>query len=165
MVAGAALPQYNEITDDNLDSFHFHAEPEQLPLTAVIAWPHDLKSGTLLAGRYSSSQAAVQILAPLDVVQQLLQMVFRIQRLFDLGAVLIGVVTVLFLVLVVLLSLRLRQAEMETMFKLGCSQLTMVWLQAAELSIVLGISLAAAGVLSWATWTCGADLLRQMLLR
>jgi putative ABC transport system permease protein len=82
-----------------------------------------------------------------------------------LGAVLIGAVTMLFLVLVVLLSLRLRQAEMDTMFKLGCSRQTMVWLQAAELSIVLGISLAAAGVLSWATWMFGTDLIRQMLLR
>lgn len=165
VIAGAALTQYTEITAGNLDSFHVHAQPQELPLTAVLAWPHDLKSGTLLAGRYPSSQAAVQILAPLDVVQQLLHMVFRIERFLDVGAVLIGLVTTLYLVLVVLLSLRLRQAEMDTMFKLGCSRWTMVWLQTAELSIVLGISLAAAGGLSWATWMFGTDLIRQMLLR
>ena len=55
----------------------------------------------------------------------------------------------LLLALVVLLSLRLRRDEMETMFKIGCSRGRIFCLHAAELAMVAaaGLALAAAG--SW----------------
>jgi hypothetical protein len=46
-------------------------------------------------------------------------LVFRIKRFFDANAALVGVATGLFLLLVVLLSVRLRRPEMETLFRLG----------------------------------------------
>jgi putative ABC transport system permease protein len=37
IVANASVVQYNEITPDNVDSFHFHGDPETFPITAILA--------------------------------------------------------------------------------------------------------------------------------
>lgn len=164
VVANAALPQYTEITDDNLGSFHFHGQRDQFPLTAIIAVPPDEKSGVLLAGRYQSPEDTSQVLTPTEVIQDLLQMVFRVRRFFDLAALLIAIVTCSFLVLVVLLSLRLRKREMETMHKLGSSRFTVFKLQAAELLLVAMIGIAVTTMLLAITGAYAPWLLRQWLL-
>ena len=106
--------------------------------------PKDEKSATLLRGRYQGPEATVQILAARSVVEELLGLVFRIKRFFDANAALVGVATGLFLLLVVLLSLRLRRPEMETLFRLGCARGLIAKLVAAELIAIGGVSLALA---------------------
>lgn len=149
VVTNASIVQYNEVTPENIDSFHTHATPDQLPVSAIIVEPFDLKSGTLLKARYNLSETQ-RILVPLDVVQELMHLVFRIKRFFDANFVLISVSTGLFIALVVLLSYRLRKREMETMHKIGCSRSTVFWLQAAELAIVLTMSLVVSVAVSLA---------------
>ncbi|MEJ2136386.1 MAG: ABC transporter permease, partial [Desulfofustis sp.] len=46
VTANAKLMQYQEITEDNIDSFHLHGDPADFPLTAVLAVPVDDKSAT-----------------------------------------------------------------------------------------------------------------------
>ncbi|MHC4119847.1 MAG: ABC transporter permease, partial [Planctomycetota bacterium] len=60
ITASPKLFQYAEITEDNLDSFHFHGNLESYPITAVIAVPHSAKSGTILQGRYLSGKRLQQ---------------------------------------------------------------------------------------------------------
>ncbi len=48
VAATAKLYHYTEITDKNIESFHFHGNLEAYPITAVIAVPFDEKSGTIL---------------------------------------------------------------------------------------------------------------------
>ncbi len=160
IVAGAALRHYTEITKDNIGSFHFHGEPHAFPLTAVIALPHDQKSETLLMGRYQSDDQAAQILQPADIVDELLQMVFRAKQFFDLGGFVLMAVTGMFLTLVVLLSRRLRRREMQTLVKLGCSRYMIVAMQTAELSLVMLVSVLSAGALSIVTLAIAPSLLR-----
>jgi putative ABC transport system permease protein len=147
VVTNAAIVEYNEVTPENIDSFHTHAEPDELPLSTIIVRPRDPKSATLLKARYNVSETH-RMLVPAEVVEELLGLVFRVKRFFDANFALIAVSTGLFIALVVLLSQRIRQREMETMFKIGCSRMTTFWLQAAELAIVLLISVVLAGVLS-----------------
>ncbi len=142
-----AIVEYNEVTLENIASFHTHCEPAELPLSAIIVLPHDLKSSTLIKARYNLSETH-RMLVPAEVVQELMGLVFKVKRFFDANFALITVSTVLFIILVVLLSHRIRKREMETMFKIGCSRLTVFWLQAAELAIVLMMGLGLAGVLS-----------------
>ena len=52
----------------------------------------------------------------------------------------VGIATLLALTLVFALSLRLRQREVQTIFKLGCSRSTIARLMAAEIAIILAIS-------------------------
>ncbi|MBN2375143.1 MAG: ABC transporter permease [Sedimentisphaerales bacterium] len=163
VIASAALMQYTEITDENIDSFHFHGNTENFPLTAVIAIPHDQKSQTLLIGRYESKNTDAQILNPVKIVNELMGMIFKVKRFFDANVVLVTISTLLFLVLVVLLSLQLRRREMETMFKLGCSRLTIFWLQATELAIILAAGFALAGGLALVTIQYAPYLIRELL--
>jgi putative ABC transport system permease protein len=144
VTANAALVEFTEVTPQNISSFHFHGDPDQFPLSAVIPVPKDEKSATLLRGRYQGPEATVQILAARSVVEELLGLVFRIKRFFDANAVLVGVATGLFLLLVVLLSLRLRRPEMETLFRLGCARGLIAKLVALELFAIGGVSLALA---------------------
>ena len=147
VATNAAILEYNEVTAENIGSFHVHAAPDDLPLSAVIALPLDRKSATLLKARYSLSKTHCT-LVPGEVVEELMSMVFKIKRFFDANFALILVSDVLFIALVVLLSRRLRKREMETMRKIGCSRWTVFWLQATELGIVLVMSLVLAGAVS-----------------
>jgi putative ABC transport system permease protein len=164
VVANAALVQYAEITEDNIDSFHFHGDLSGFPISAVIAVPRDRKSEVLLIGRYHLREATAQIHSPADVVNELMGMVFEVKRFFDVNVILVAVATLLFLVLVILLSLRLRRREMETMFKLGCSRLTIFRMQAAELGIILGASALIVLVLTIVTLEFTPQIVRAVLL-
>ena len=151
VTANAALVEFTEVTPQNISSFHFHGDPSQFPLSAIIPVPTDEKSATLLRGRYQGPEATVQILAARGVVEELLGLVFRIKRFFDANAALVGVATGLFLLLVVLLSLRLRRPEMETLFRLGCARGLIAKLVAAELLAIGAVSLALALLAAQAT--------------
>ena len=72
------------------------------------------------------------------------------QGSFDGSFLLVIFSTGLFLTLVVLLSLRIRRAERETMFRLGCGRLTIFWLQVAELGILITLAATLAFALSLA---------------
>ena len=56
--------EYTEITEDNIEEFHFHGDPTATPITAVIAVPFDEKSGTILRGRYLGEEESHQIVKP-----------------------------------------------------------------------------------------------------
>ena len=48
IVANASVVQFNEITEDNVDSFHFHGDLADHPLTAALVGTTGHKSGVLL---------------------------------------------------------------------------------------------------------------------
>ena len=104
-------------------------------------------------GKYLDPDEAHQILRPIEVVEELMQLIGRVQQLFDLGLLLLACATALLLLLVMSLSIRLRQREMRTLFLLGCSRGTIARLIATELAIVLTISLLVALALAQVgTW-------------
>ncbi len=140
VTANAKLTLATEITDANRDAFHFHGDLATYPLTAVIAVPHDTKSATILRGRYLTTEATHQIVKPKEVIAGLLATIFRIRNVLDAVILLVGSATVLAMILVFALSLRLRQREIATMFKLGCRRLTVARLLAAEIAIIVSIS-------------------------
>jgi len=80
VVAGAKLVQYNEITGENIDRFHFHGDPDEYPLSAVIVVPGDDKSGTILRGRYLEGEHRHQLVVPETVIHGLLAHLFRIKN-------------------------------------------------------------------------------------
>ena len=90
----------------------------------------------------------------------MLEMVFRVKQLFFANAMLVSISTVLLLVLVVLLSMRLRAGEMATMYKLGCSRGTIALLQIGELFFVFliaGVALTIA--IFWIRSVAGLSLI------
>ena len=151
VTANAALLEFTEVTPQNIASFHFHGDPDQFPISAVIPVPKDERSATLLRGRYQGPESSVQILVARSVVEELMGLVFRIKRFFDANAALVGVATGLFLLLVVLLSVRLRRPEMETLFRLGCARGLIAKLVATELFAIGGVSFVLALIGAQAT--------------
>ena len=83
VAATAKLYHYQEITEENIDSFHFHGDLSAYPVTAVIVVPHDSKSATLLQGRYLNKEEIHQIIKPREVIDGLLQNIFRIKNVLD----------------------------------------------------------------------------------
>ena len=164
IVARASVLPYLEITEANADSFHFHGDPDHFPLTAIIVVPPDIESETKLLGRYRDNDSTIQMVVPVRVIDELMTMVFQVKRFFDANAILISVATGILLVLVILLSMRLRRGEMETLFKLGCRRGTMATLVLGE---VLLIFLAAGFLLFLAGWgvhALGGELIQSLLM-
>lgn len=137
-----------EVTEDNVDTFHFHGDLGELPLSAVIVVPDSDKSRTILAARFNQGTPGIQALDPPAVMDELMGLVFRVKRFFDANFALVLLATGLLLGLVVTLSLKLRSAERRTLHLLGCGRWLIVQTQAIELGLVLGISAALAGGLA-----------------
>ena len=148
IVASPAVESYIEITPENIESFHFHGDANEFPITSIIAIAESEKSETILEGKYAGDPA-LQFTKPSADVRQLMGLVFRVKRFFDANAILIGLSTALLMLLVVLLSLRLRAREMQTMFQLGCSRGTILQLQLAEILIIVAIAAVLVGVAAW----------------
>lgn len=135
-----ALIAEAEVTPENEASFHYHGDSEGLPLTAVIAVPPTEKDATLLETGINASRDALCV-RPTGVIDDLLGVVFKVKRFFDLvGAFLVGT-TALLVGLVFLLSSRLRAAELHTLDRMGAPRSTALGLIGLE---VLGTALAAA---------------------
>lgn len=149
VVANASVMQFNEVTADNIDSFHFHGDPSGFPLTAVIALPHNEKSAALLQGRYLGDEEQMQIVQPVAVMDDLLETVLTIQNYVIAGVVVIGFSTLMTGVLVFVLSVRLRRREIETMHRIGGSRFRIMGLLMTEISVVflLGLGLASGLIL------------------
>ena len=163
IVASAAIAPYVEITPDNIDSFHFHGDTSVFPITSIIAIADNVKDETLLQGRYGSSEVA-QFVKPDSVIQELMGLVFQVQKIFDANAVLIAISTFLLLVLVILLSLRLRKREMETMFKLGCSRTTISQVLIGELEVIFGIAIVLLVVAVCVIGSFSGDMIESLLV-
>lgn len=140
VTANAKLMQYAEITEANIDSFHLHGDETSFPLSAVLVISDNPKSSTILQGRYLEKETPYQVVRPKEVIDSLLATIFKIRNVLDAVIVLVGMTTLLALILVFSLSLRLREKEIDVIFKLGCNRATIVRLLGAEVFIIIMIS-------------------------
>lgn len=145
IVAAASILEFNRITDENIDSFHFHGDPATYPVSAIIIVPNDERAGTILRGRYLDPENPVQMIVPKDVVGDLVDRIFRIKTLLDAVSLIIGTAALAAIGLAIFLSYRLRAREMQTAFKLGARRGMIIRLLAAETFILLSI----AGIISF----------------
>ena len=165
VAATSKLYHYTEITEKNMASFHFHGNLSAYPISAVIAVPYDIKSGTILRGRYLSKEETQQIVKPEEVIEGLLQNIFRIKNVMDAVIAVVALATIMSVILVFALSLRLRQREIQTIFKIGCSRMTIAKLVAAEIMIITLSSAVLCGIMMIAVHTVSNDLVRVLFIR
>ena len=164
IVANASVVQFNEITEDNVDSFHFHGDLSSYPLTAVLVVPRDEKSGVILRGRYAADTATSQIIRPVSVIDELLDTILTIQQFIVAAVIIVGLATVATAALVFMLSLRLRRREIDTMVKIGGSRPRVVSMLLAEVFIVVILSSSLAAVLTLVTWRFGPGVIESFVL-
>ena len=160
-IANAAVVQYQRITEDNIDSFHFHGSQDDFPASAVIVVPNDTRSGTILKGRYLDSDLPTQLIEPAGVIQGLVDRIFRIKSLLDVVTAIISVAAFAAVGLAIFLSFRLRSREIATAVKLGAQKGMIFRLLAAETFLLLLTSVAIGGIGAifvsrqadaWVTW-------------
>ena len=163
LTASAAVRSFVEVTPENLASFHFHGDPKDFPLTAVIVMPATEKAGTILADRWNQPARRAQALDSAAVVAELLEMVFRIERFFNLGLLVVAGSCLLVLGLVFNLSMRLRGAERDTLLRIGAAKHTVGLLLMVELGLVVGMGLAIAGAITAAAWRAAPAVVEWML--
>jgi putative ABC transport system permease protein len=156
---------YTDITKENVSSFHFHDDDRaQFPITAVVVIPASEKAETLLLGQYFSPDEVAQIVRPRQVMDRLLESVLMIRSYMIAIVAVVSLATLLSLALVIILSMRLRRAEITTMSKLGCSRFTIASVLGSQIAIVVLASLLLATALALLTDFYGPELVRLLIL-
>jgi putative ABC transport system permease protein len=150
VIANASVLSHTEITEDNIDSFHFHGDPAEFPVDAVIAVPRDRKSGIMLRGRYETDGADVQMLVPLQVIDALLDTVFAVRDSVVIGSIGVVLAAGAITALVFALSIRLRRREIETIRKIGSPRRRVVAILSTEILMVVCVSAVIAAGLTLA---------------
>jgi len=148
--ANAALTTFNEITPSNIDSFHFHGDFDDFPLSAIIAQPQSKKEHDILIGRFLDPDNLNQIVIPSESISRLSETLFATRTLVTLGLSLLALCSLLLLALVLNLSLRLREREFTTYARIGADKITVLFLKLGELFFVVTIAatIAALGILA-----------------
>ena len=164
IVANASVRQYNEITSDNIDSFHFHGDISDHPLSAIIPVTKDKKSEALLLGVYREERDDVQIVRSQQVIKELLKTVFTVRDYIVVGITIVAIATGTIAILVFFLSLKLRQGERFTLARIGTGQLQIYFLMAIEIITVILLSGCLSALLILATNKFGIQLLQQLLI-
>lgn len=160
----AAVPEYNEVTEENAASFHFHGDPSDFPVTAAILWPRDERSRAILLGRYQDPErAGAQLVEPVAVMDELFDTVFQVQRLVLAALALVGGAALAIALLVFSLSHRLREREFRSLRQIGADSGTLRLLVAFEGAFVLAASLAAAFALVGALRMAAPALARHLV--
>ena len=163
VVGNASVMQFNEITPDNIDSFHFHGDLSDFPLTAVVVVPPDQRSSALLQGRYQTAELN-QVVSPTEVMDELLGTILTVEKFVIAGAVTVGLATLATSFLVFALSLRLRRRERETLFKIGGSRAAVATVMTSEIVAVLAVGVLLALLLTFLTQRYG-DVIIRVLIR
>jgi putative ABC transport system permease protein len=163
ITANASLVQYQEITADNIESFHFHGDLSTYPITAIIAVPPDQRSEAILRGRYESPDERSQIVVPVSVMDELLDTILTVQTFVIAAVVVVGLSTFATAILVFLLSLRLRRREIETMVKIGGSRGSIAWVMTSEIVVVLLMGVLLATTLTLLTSQFGSSAIRALI--
>ena len=167
--ANASVVQYHEITAGNIDSFHFHGDLSEYPITAIVALPKSEKAGVLLMGRYQVSEEGSagqhqQIVHPSAVMDDLLATILTVRSFVVAAVLVVASATAGTAVLVFLLSLRLRRREIETIAKIGGSRDSVALVLLCEVVVVLLAAALLAGGLTLATSRFGSEAIRTFIL-
>jgi putative ABC transport system permease protein len=160
-VISEELVSDNQATRENAAAFHVHANPDTLPLTAMIVLPNSEKDRAILAARLNAGKT-LQAVMPRDVIHELLAQVLRLRRVLDGVAVLVAAFTSVLLALVGLLSLRLRARETETLHRIGVSRFVIGTILGGETAFVVAVGAALAGLAALALWLSPLDVVKLL---
>ncbi|MEM9799136.1 MAG: ABC transporter permease [Planctomycetota bacterium] len=141
------LPRIASVDDANLARFHFHGDPSDFPLRAAIVVPATKAEGLIVRGRFADPDSEALAIVPTQALDQLLEVVMRIEGIVRTLTTVLAVITAILLVLIGILALRLRRVELATLGELGVRRGAIVGLIASEWTFLLLASAASAAVL------------------
>ncbi|MEN3942796.1 ABC transporter permease [Prosthecobacter sp. SYSU 5D2] len=164
VVGNASVRMFNEVTEKNLSSFHFHGDQSAYPLSAILMQPADAKAEALLAGRYLKADSSAQLIRPLDEFLALMSTLFQIESLALLILALLAIAALSVAALVFALTFRLRAREFTTLGDLGISRRALALTRLLEITLVTLLAFTIAGFLTTLVWL-NADTGVRLLLR
>ena len=124
-----------------------------------------MTGAALLKGRFIGADVRQQIVEPANVINVLLERIFQIKKLVDGVTLLITLAALLALVLVFALSMRLRENEFETLFKLGCIRGAIARLLLAEITLVMIASIAFSASFIAIIWPYRGFITRLLIFQ
>ncbi len=92
----------------------------------------------------------------------LMAFVFRIKALLDVFSGLLAACTVMMTVLIVLLSMRIRRREMETLHQIGCGRSVVARIYGYEVALLAGFGIMLAALATAAALLLLPDLVRTL---
>ncbi|WP_339745188.1 hypothetical protein [uncultured Rubinisphaera sp.] len=154
---------YLEVTDENYQSFHFHGNQDAFPLTSLMVYPKDERSGIIWEGRLAEDQTLLTV-RPVDVIRDLLGVLVNIQQLVNTIALILGIIVSVLFAVIVAFSLQLRQTEMQTLDALGASRFLRVQLICYDLLLIVLLTLPISAFLSYGMIAIFRPWIEQILL-
>ncbi len=151
LTVSGAMIEYNEVTEKNVNSFHYHGDSSLLPLSSILFFPKDVKAGTIAKARVKATKL-YQMVKPTSVVEELMAKVFQVKSFLDLVSVLLAISTAFLLALVCVLTVRMRNREIRTMHQIGISQRRVSALLATEIVTLLLAGCVFASAFVGAAW-------------
>ncbi|MCG6156217.1 ABC transporter permease [Rubinisphaera margarita] len=158
----AAGVQFLEVNEENQNSFHFHGEPDQFPLTAALVFPSDNRSGLIWEGRQQADPDLLTV-RPVDVVEQLVNVLVNVQRVVDGIVLALGVIVGVLFTVVVIFSLQLRRDEMQTFQALGASRWLTAQLILCDLLLILLLTPPFTALLTVGLYYAGHPWIERIL--
>ena len=162
IVGNAAVRMFNEVTDANISSFHFHGDISAYPISAVIVLPKDAKAEALLAGQFARSKDQ-QLIRPRDEIEALLAQLVRLEGFAASALLLTATAALLVTALVFALSFRLRLREFKTLEDVGVSRASLITVKVLEITFI-GLAAVLIGLLLLSLASCAAPHLLRMAL-
>jgi putative ABC transport system permease protein len=159
VVGNASVRMYQEVTDANLNSFHFHGDVAGFPISAAIILPADARAEAILAGRHAKGNAGLQILRPMDELSGLLDTIFRIEGAAISALLLVGLAAAMVATVVFALSFKLRRREFATLEDIGVRAGTLRLVKLFEMALVL----LAASVIAVSLVACVTALAPSLI--
>lgn len=153
--ATAAIFIFQEMDESNRASFHMHGEETEAPLSAVLVFPKDQRAEAQMLGDYALEET-LQAVVPESVIRSVLSIVARVEEGLALFFGLVAISTVLFFALTIVLTLRLRRAEITLMERIGCSPYAIASIVGTEIFLLV----AAAALLAALASLGGVALVR-----
>lgn len=136
VTASAAVVEAVEVTPENEGSFHFHGDPDELPITALIIDAKDAKGETIIRSRIRRDDR-LQVLDSMTELKELLAVVLRAKAILDANSLLVMVATALLLGLIVTLDIKVREREVRTLERIGAPRGFVARLLFTEVAIVV----------------------------
>ena len=146
--ATAAIFLFPEITDENRDTFHLHGKQADMPIDSILFFPKDKKAQDQVLGEMELTPIHHAV-RPQKVIENILSIVFAIERaLYGYFGVLC-MATLSFLVLIFSLRYRLRKDEFVLMERIGGAKNIILVMLCTELAIIFSLAIIIAGLSSW----------------
>lgn len=162
-IVSPAVLSYTEITEENINSFHFHGNPDDFPIDAILVNPKDKRSALIFQGRLENTEGKIQIVKPTTIIADLVSTVVSVKNLLILAAGVIVLATLFILYMVFALSIQLRKSEIQTLKMIGGDFQRIRLILIIEIVITLLISILIAFIFTITLKSYGLNIIESFL--